>query len=116
MEKLHVVGFPRLFTTGKAFGPGIAALLEGIEQNGSLRQAALSMNMSYNKAWSVLRESERNLGFLLVSRTVGGAKGGGSSLTEKGRDFLASYRAFCDDADAQLDALVEKHFGGRTWS
>ncbi len=116
MEKLRVVCSPRLFTEGKAFGPGLAALLEGVVQTGSLRQAAIGMNMSYNKAWSVVRESERNLGFLLLSRAVGGSKGGGSSLTEEGRDFLARYRAFCEEAETHLEVLVEKYFGGETWS
>lgn len=116
MEKLRVVCSPRLFTEGKAFGPGVAALLEGVVRTGSLRRAAIDMNMSYNKAWCVVRESEKNLGFLLLSRTVGGSRGGGSSLTEEGRDFLTRYRAFCEETETLLGGLMEKHFGGKTWN
>ena len=112
MEKLTLRSQFRLFRQGKAFGPGMAELLEGIVRTGSLRQSAMAMDMSYNKAWSVLRQSEANLGFQLVERVVGGAGGGGSRLTPEGLQFLERYRSFCKEANACLDALAERYFGG----
>ncbi len=110
MEKLRVVTSLRLYSEGKAFGPGVAALLDGIVSTGSLRQSALALNMSYNKAWNVLKECESNLGYPLVTRAIGGKNGGGSVLTEEGRRLLKNYRAFCKDAAILLDVLAKKHF------
>ena len=39
----------------KFFGEGPARLLHAIEEHGSLRTAALSMNMAYTKALKILR-------------------------------------------------------------
>ena len=112
MEKLTLRSQFRLFGEGKAFGPGIAELLEGIIRTGSLRQSAMAMDMSYNKAWSVLRQSEANLGIRLVERIMGGAGGGGSRLTTEGLEFLQRYRNFCAEANACLNRLAEQYFGG----
>ena len=112
MEKLTLRSQFRLFGAGKAFGPGVAELLDGIVRTGSLRQSAMAMDMSYNKAWSVLRQSEANLGIQLVERIVGGAGGGGSRLTAEGMEFLERYRSFCKEANACLEKLAEQYFGG----
>ncbi len=84
----------RLFTSEgeKCFGPGIAELLERIEQDGSLRKAAGEMGMAYSRAWHVVNDCEKSLGFELIVRSVGGRAGGGSRLTECGSYLLASYR------------------------
>ena len=42
----------------RCFGPGVAALLEGVEEKRSLRAAAISMEMAYSKAWRILRRAE----------------------------------------------------------
>lgn len=84
----------RLYTGAgeKCFGPGIAQLLTRVTECGSIRQAARSMDMAYSKAWTILRECERALGEPLLFRQVGGAEGGKSVLTEKGRTLLFKYR------------------------
>ena len=95
---------------GKAFGDGPFTLLSGVEQTGSLRKAAATMGMSYNKAWRLVREMERRLAFPLLERKVGGATGGGSLLTPEARDLLFRYAAFRREAGDLLAALFEKHF------
>ena len=79
----------RIVRDGKLFGPGVAQLLEGVAQLGSLRRSAARMEMSYNKAWSVVHDCEEQLGFALLERRIGGAGGGGAALTEKGKELLA---------------------------
>ncbi|MEG0825317.1 MAG: LysR family transcriptional regulator [Oscillospiraceae bacterium] len=79
------------FGDGKCFGPGPAELLRGVDRCGSLRAAALEMNMAYSKAWTMLRSCEETLGFPLLSREVGGHHGGSSRLTPQGRAFLDHY-------------------------
>ena len=80
----------------KFFGEGPARLLRGIEEKGSLRGAALSMGMAYTKALTLLKNAETALGFPLVIRTAGGKAGGGSILTQDGKEWLVKYEAYRD--------------------
>lgn len=77
----------------KCFGPGIAELLELIEQTGSLRSSCAKMQMAYSKAWKLLKDCEKALGISLLQRKVGGEEGGGSILTEEGKAILLKYRS-----------------------
>ena len=80
----------------KFFGEGPARLLRGIEEKGSLRAAALSMEMAYTKALTIINNAETVLGFPLVIRITGGKSGGGSRLTEEGKEWLERYEAYRD--------------------
>lgn len=91
-------------------GPGLAELLHGVQDKGSLRQAAAEMNMSYSKAWTHLRRSEDTCGFSLTRRAVGGSDGGGSVLTEQAQTLLNAYDSFVKEADADVGRLMEKYF------
>ena len=73
----------RLFTDAKCFGPGVAQLLHAVQQLHSLRAAALSMDMAYSKAWTIVKNSEKALGFPLLTSTTGGKGGGGAALTPR---------------------------------
>lgn len=84
----------RIFKGEKAFGPGIAELLENIEKEGSLHKASKSMNIAYSKAWKILKESENALGYELVEGKRGGIAGGGSKLSKNGKEILEKYREF----------------------
>lgn len=99
-----------LENNGKTFGPGPARLLRGVERAGSLRKAAAELGMSYNKAWGNLRAMEERLGFALLQRSVGGASGGGSTLTPEAVDLLARFDTLEQEAATVLDALYAKHF------
>lgn len=79
----------------KVFGPGIAQLLHRVLEYHSLRAAALSMNMAYSKAWTVLRTAEEQLGFKLLHSSTGGKGGGGAVLTEEGASLLERYDELC---------------------
>jgi len=100
---LHDRGMP-------LFGPGVYELLVLVDETGSLHRAAQTMGMSYSKAWRVTREAEGHLGVRLLERQAGGAAGGGSVLTEDGRQLVVRYGAFVEEADAELDRLYLKYF------
>ena len=51
----------RMMTDEKAFGPGVAELLSGVQRTGSLQGAAQAMHMSYSKAWTVVRNGNVNV-------------------------------------------------------
>jgi molybdate transport system regulatory protein len=78
---------------GMALGPGKADLLAAIDRLGSLAAAGRSMNMSYQRAWSLIVEMNGMFGEPLVTLSRGGAKRGGASLTGMGKTVLARYRA-----------------------
>ena len=95
---------------GKAFGEGPYQLLKGIEQMGSLHQAAIDMKMSYRKAWNTLRSIENKLGFYLINRQVGGVSGGGSQITDAGRELMKNYEDFRSDVKEALETIYNRHF------
>ena len=85
------------------FGPGKARLMEYIEETGSMQEACTKMELSYSKASKMMKKAEKQLGFKLLERRIGGSGGGGSRLTEEGRDLLKKYRELTrrvqEDAD-----------------
>lgn len=80
----------------KFFGEGPCRLLHAVEETGSLRAAAQSMGMAYTKAMKLLKTAEQSLGYPLTTRTTGGRTGGGSQLTEQGREWLNRYEQYRD--------------------
>ena len=80
----------------KFFGEGPARLLHAIEETGSLRAAAISMDMAYTKALKLMKNAENALGFPLTQRTTGGRDGGGSRLTTAGKEWLKRYEQYRD--------------------
>ena len=74
-------------------GPGKADLLEAIQQNGSISAAALSMNMSYKRAWDLVNTMNKSFKQAVVATSVGGGKGGGAQVTDFGSQVLVQYRA-----------------------
>ena len=89
----------------KFFGEGPCRLLKGIENTGSLRAAAMEMNMSYSKAIGLLRRAERILGFSLTEKQIGGVGGGGSQLTAEAKMFLKKYEMYreaCYEANSRI--------------
>lgn len=80
----------------KFFGEGPCRLLCLVEETGSLRSAAKEMEMAYSKASKLLKQAETSLGFPLTTRSAGGKDGGGSVLTEEGKQFLKRYQDYRD--------------------
>ena len=110
-QDLHPVISLRLFTDRKCFGPGVAALLHGVEGRRSLRAAAQAMGMAYSKAWRILHEAEEQLGFKLLDSTAGGRHGGGAVLTPEGARFLAAYDGWAAAVRAEAERLFAEQLG-----
>ena len=94
----------------KFFGEGPLRLLRCVEKTGSLRAAAIEMEMAYSKATRLLKQAEGNLGFPLTTRSTGGRDGGGSVLTPEGKRWLRQYEAYRDACvKAVLSRWVPPH-------
>jgi molybdate transport system regulatory protein len=75
-------------------GRGPVRLLQGIERLGSINQAAKEMNMSYVKAWKIIKRIEVGLGGKILRTKIGGKDHGGSELTPLAAEFIAFFMAY----------------------
>ena len=94
----------------KFFGEGPCRLLRCVEKTGSLRSAAMEMEMAYSKASKILKQAETSLGFQLTRRSTGGKDGGGSILTPEGKWWLRQYEAYRDACVKSNLALYRQFF------
>lgn len=109
-EKLHPIIAVRVFREEKCFGPGIAQLLRLVQEHHSLRAAAASIGMAYSKAWTILKQSQQQLGFKLLDSTTGGTNGGGATLTPEAEAMLSCYDAYCCELRAYGEKLFSEAF------
>lgn len=73
-------------------GSGKAALLIAIDEEKSLNRACKKINISYKRAWQMLKNIEKNAGQPVVT-SIRGGKNQGTFLTEYAKEILAEYEA-----------------------
>lgn len=88
------------------FGPGIAHLIKNIDEIGSVKEACVSMGLSYSKGWFILNRAEQELGYPLIRRSHGGKDGGGASLTDEGHELLRKF----DELESRVAAYAREAF------
>src|SRR5881296_2216905 len=81
-----------------------ADLLEQIAACGSVSEAARRLHFSYRRAWMLVDAMNQRWHGPLVTKAVGGKRGGGTQLTELGHAVLRSYR----DLQLQLEHLLDR--------
>ncbi len=81
-------------------------LLEEISRGSSLNAAARARGLSWRHAWGVLNRAASIYGVSLVETSVGGRGGGGSALTDAGRDVLRVLTAATGRVESALSGLV----------
>ena len=77
-------------------GYGRIELLEKIHELGSIRKAALSMEMSYQQAWNLVNQMNTASKLPLVISHKGGVGGGKAILTESGLIYMSTFKNFND--------------------
>jgi len=75
----------------KVLGKGRVELLDLIGRHHSIMAAAKRMNMSYRRAWTLVRDMNDAAGEPLVELSTGGLGGGGATLTFRGKEAVADY-------------------------
>ena len=83
-----------------AFGPGKADLVDAIARTGSIADAAKSLDMSYMRAWKLVRTMNEAFREPVIEATRGGKERGGAAVTDFGRRVLALYRRMEEKAAA----------------
>jgi molybdate transport system regulatory protein len=75
-----------------AVGPGKIELLEAIDATGSITAAARHLGMSYRRAWMLVETMNQCFKRPVVDAETGGTRGGGTRLTDVGKDVVRHYR------------------------
>ena len=91
------------------FSEELAALLREIDKCHSMNNACKDLNMAYSRGWKMIKKAEEMLGCSLITKQVGGSKGGGSVLTEEGRRHLSNY----EDLREEIIAFAQKVVGDK---
>ena len=89
---------------------GKAALLEAIQETGSIQKAADTFGMSYRHAWGIIQKMEQRSRKKLVITRPGG-NGGGSDLTPEAQDWLRRFHQFHDGLRELVDQRFTAAFG-----
>ncbi len=90
---LELAGSLELSRRGHRYlGGNRIRLLEAIDRLGSITQAARDVNLSYKAAWDAVDAMNNLAERPLLIRAPGGPGGGGSRLTEHGREIVRLYR------------------------
>ena len=93
------------------FDERTAMLLALVEETKSVRTACQRMQISYSGSWNIIHALESQLRFPLLERSQGGANGGESRLTEKGKRLLDCYQRYAQRLRQDAAALFEEYFG-----
>lgn len=92
----------------KFFGKGNYLLLKEIDKTKSLNKASKNLKMSYSKAFNIIKNSEKIYGEKFVYTEIGGANGGGSTLTEVGERLIREYEIGMSNFTRTSNNLTEK--------
>ncbi|NTV01763.1 MAG: TOBE domain-containing protein [Chlorobiaceae bacterium] len=84
------------------------ALLEKIDQSGSINSAAKEIGISYKTAWHLVNMMNNLSEKPLVDRMTGGKGGGGTVLTREGRQVIEQYRVVQEEHRKFLENLEER--------
>src|SRR5215475_12685748 len=69
------------------------ALLEAVEQTGSMNAAAAQHGVPFRVAWRKIQEMEEGLGVPLTQRSTGATPVWATRLTAAGRAYIAQFHA-----------------------
>jgi molybdate transport system regulatory protein len=68
--------------------------------------------MSYRYAWDLIRVAEKHLAYSLIERHAGGIDGGGSVLSDPGRQMLEGFKQINQEVGTYADSRFQEIFGG----
>lgn len=92
----------------QSFASSQVELLAAIKNCGSISKAAKEVGISYKTAWERIDAMNNMSAQPLVKRTIGGAKGGGTSVTELGLSIIAGFQSLQAEHQKFIEHLGEK--------
>ncbi|HKQ82172.1 MAG TPA: TOBE domain-containing protein [Steroidobacteraceae bacterium] len=110
-HSLRISGSPNVeIATGKPASKRWMDLLQSIGTTRSIAAAAKAVGLSYKAAWDAIDAMNNLSEKPLVERTKGGKGGGGTILTERGRQIVATYQTLQQENErfvATLNARIK---------
>lgn len=104
----HISGMLRIESEKDRFlGPGRIELLEKIIETGSISQAAKLMGMSYKKSWDLIHSINQHTQNPIVVTQTGGEKGGGTTVTDEGKQLISAFKNLHNDFQIYLSQKLE---------
>lgn len=89
---------------GPIIGKGRYHLLLHIIETGSLSKACKAMNLSYKKAWKLVDSMNTNAAELIVETKTGGKNGGGTVVTDYGKNLMSVFeKALAENQKFRLE-------------
>lgn len=92
----------------KFLGADRIALLEKIDQLGSITRAAKAIGISYKNAWDLINMINNLADKPLVERLTGGRGGGGTTLTRYGKQVVRQFGVLQEEHRNFLENLEER--------
>jgi len=89
----------------QAFAASQIELLRAVDECGSISRAAKQVGISYKTAWDRIDAMNNLANQPMVTRSAGGARGGGTALTEFGRDIVRGFEALREEHRHFVDRL-----------
>ena len=80
------------------------ALIEAVDELGSISAAAKRLGLSYKGAWDIVQALNNLFAAPLIEAAPGGRSGGAATVTLRGREVAAAFRR----VQAEIDAVVAK--------
>lgn len=108
-QKMDLSGKVSLCKSDQVFlGEDRIRLLEMIEEQGSITKAAKAVGISYKTAWDTMDAINNLSDKPLFVRMAGGKSGGGTRLTDEGREVIRKYRVVLEEHEKFLANLSKK--------
>jgi molybdate transport system regulatory protein len=94
---------------GIFLGEGRVELLKAIHEHGSISKASKAIGISYRKAWKLVQSMNENGSCPIVNQSAGGNKGGGTTLSEKGKEIIELYDKLKGDYNEFLEEKSKEY-------
>lgn len=92
----------------QAFAASQIDLLMAVDECGSISKAAKRVGISYKTAWDRIDVMNNLASQPMVTRSAGGAKGGGTALTDFGRDIVRGFQALREEHRHFVERLGQR--------
>lgn len=108
-QKMEVAGTVSLCKEEREYlGDDRIRLLEMIDEHGSITKAAKAVGISYKTAWDTIDAINNLSDRPLFVRMAGGKSGGGTRLTDEGREVINKYRVIREEHEKFLANITKR--------
>jgi len=114
--RLKIIIKPRLKlwlssdNSNSVFGEGKWKLLKAIDKYSSIKKSSEVLNISYKKAWNLIKNAEEAIGINLVIKRRGGTAGGATTLTKTGKLIVETFTKYKTSMNTYSEMIFALYF------